>query len=47
MQTIGSIKYQRKVLKSTENTRILLLPGPSDAETVTIFYTGLEKHEKE
>ena len=35
-----------QVLKSTENTRILLLPGPSDAETLTIINTGLEKHKK-
>ena len=35
-----------KVLKSIENSRNLLLPGPSDAETLTIIKIGLEKYNK-
>ena len=35
-----------KVLKSIEINRNLLLPGPSDAETLPIITTGLEKYKK-
>ena len=35
-----------QVLKSTENTRILLLPGPSDAETFTINIQVLKSMKK-